>query len=326
MDTTEIWEGNSNWSSTLHYSSTVTTTNVSEVEFKITDLRLYIVTGTVCAIVIIIIAGLACCCVTNRCRNSGKTHRRRSRSEQCDLYQNSRTIRDRLADGYLETVVNRPLPRPPEMNRQSAGKPEVPEDDYLSPIPVDSHWLRRLEEIRQLPPAPPVFPGQLERLPLDGEGAYIPVIADDEAPLLSPGPMHEITHDQQSCESDDESGYMVPKSPTQTSLQQNVTETDHSTGQRKIKHNGNEYQITARAVVTPQGAEQISRNKSKRRSVSESAAVSSATQNETEESKDTKDKIYRSTCQLLLSPPTQQRRPPVSTSKPTVVVCIHTDL
>jgi hypothetical protein len=212
------------------------------------------------------------------------------------------------------------------MNRQSAGKPVVPEDDYLRPIPVDSHWIRRLQEIRQLPPAPPVFPRDLERLPLDGEGAYTPVIPDNEAPLLSPGPVHDITHDQQSGELREESGYMVPNSPTQTSLQQNVPETDHSTGQRKIKHKGSEYQIIARAVVRPQGAKQQCSIKSKRRSVSESAAVSSATQNETEESKDTKGKKYLSTCQLYLSPPTQHRRLPVSTSKPTVAGCIHTDL
>ena len=312
---------NSNSTNTGPFGNNTSTTNTASQWEDI----IIIVVVSVSAFVFLI-AVLVCYKTTKRCRRSDNKHRQLNESEQCDLYQNVRTIRDRLAGDSLETVVNRPLPHPPDMNRQSAGKPEVPEDDYLSPIPVDSHWLRHLEELRQLPPAPPVYPGQLERLPLDGEGTYIPVIADDEAPLLSPGQRHEITHDQQSCESEDESGYMVPKSPTQTSLQQNVTETDHSTGQRKIKHKGNEYQITARAVVTPQGAEQQCQNKSKRRSVSESAASSSATQNETEESKDTKDKIYRSTCQLLLSPPTQQRRPPVSTSKPTVVVCIHTDL
>jgi len=274
----------------------------------------------------LLIGALVCYIKMKRWRKSRNTHRQLNESERCDLYQNSRTIRDRLGNDYLETVVNRPLPLPPEMNRQSASKPVAPEDDYLTPIPVDSHWLRRLEEIRQLPPAPPVFPGQLGRLQLDGEGAYTLVIPDDEAPLLSPGPMHDITHDQQSGEFSEESGYMVPNSPTLTSLQQNISETDHSTGLSKMKQKGSEYQITARAVVTPQGAEQQCPNTSKRRSVSESAAVSSATRNETEESNDTKGKIYRSTCQLYLSPPTQHRKLSVPSSKPTVVVCIHTDL
>jgi hypothetical protein len=184
MDTTELWEDNWNRSSTFHDSSTMTVTKGSKVEFNITDIRLYIVTCTVCVIVIIITAALACCCLANRCRNSGKTHRRKIRSELRKFYQNPRTIRDRLAQDSLETIVNPPLPHPPEMNRESARKPAVPEDDYLRPIPVDSHWLRRVEEIRQLPPGPPVFPGQLERLPLDGEGAYTPMIPDDEAPLL----------------------------------------------------------------------------------------------------------------------------------------------
>jgi len=272
-----------------------------------------------------LIAVLVCYKITNCCRNSSNTHRQLNQSERCELYQNSKTIRDRLRVDSLETIVNRPLPHPPEMNRQSAGITAIPEDEYLTPIPVDSLWLRHREEIRQLPPAPPVFPGHLERLPLDGEGTYIPVLPDDEAPLLSPGPMHEITLDQELCGLGEESGYMVPNSPTQTSLQQNVTETDHSAGPRKIKHKGNEYQMTARAVVTPNRAEKQCPDTSKR-SFSETDSVNRAKQNETEESKDTKDKIYRSTCQVYLSPPTQHRRLPMSTSKPTVVVCIHTDL
>jgi hypothetical protein len=208
------------------------------------------------------------------------------------------------------------------MNRQSGGIPAIPEDDYLRPIPVDASWLRRMEEIRQLPPALPVFPGYLDRLPL--EGAYTPVIRDDEAPLLPPSPMHEITNNQGLCVISEECGYMVPKSPTETSLQQNVTETDHSQVPRKVKHKGNEYKFTARAVVTPCGEEKQSQNRSKRRSLSESASVSSGPQNETEKSNDTKGKMYRSACQLYLSPPTQHRRPPVSTSKSTVVVYINT--
>jgi hypothetical protein len=242
------------------------------------------------------------------------------------LYQNSKIKGDRLADDSVETTVNRPLPPPLEMNRQSADTPAIPEDNYLQPIPVDAIWLKHLEEIEQLPPAPPVFPRHLESLLLEGEGAYIPLIADDEAPLLSPGPMNGIVHDQQLCEFSEESGYMVPKSPTQTSLQQNGTETDHSPEPRKIKHKGNEYQLIARAVVTPNGAEKQCQNTPKRRPMSECATFINAKQNETEKSKDTKRKIYRRTCQLYLSPSTQHRRLPVSTSKPTVVVCIHTDL
>jgi hypothetical protein len=221
--------------------------------------------------------------------------------------------------------VNRPLPQPPEKTRQSTGETAVPEDDYLLPIAVNSLWLKSREEIEKLPPAPPVFPRHLERLPLEGEGAYTPVIADDEAPLLSPSPMHEMTHDEQLCEPSEESGYMVPKSPTHTSLQQNVTETDHSSEPGKIRHKGNEYQTIARAVVTSHEAEKQCPNKSKRRSLSESATAHSNTQNETEKSNDTKGQMYRSTCQLYLSPPTQHRSPQASTSKATVVVYINTN-
>jgi hypothetical protein len=319
MDTTELWEDDSNKSPNFHDDIKFRETMGSEFEFKFTETRSIILTCTVCVIAIIIVV-LAFCFMVNRCRSSGKIQRRRSRSEGSDLYQNSEKIRLRMADDSLETIVNRPLPHPPDMNRQSAGVPAIPENDYVPPINIDSHWHRRMEEIGQLPPAPPVFPGHLQRLPLDGEGAYIQVIPDDEAPLLSPGPMQEITHDQQLGELSEESGYMVPKSPTQTSLQQNVTEKDHSPGRKELKYKGNEYKMIARAVVTPNGEEQQCPRTSKRRSLSESASVSSDTQNEREKSKDTKGKKYLSTCQLYLSPPTKYRRPPVPTRKPTVVV------
>ena len=201
-------------------------------------------------VIVIIILVFAFRCYVNHCRNSSTIHRRRSRSEICELYENSETIRKGLEDVSLETFVNRPLPPPPEENRQSAGVPAVPENPYLSPIPVDAWCLKSREEIEKLPPAPPVFPVHLERLQLPGEGAYTPVIPEDEAPLLSPGPMHEIPHNLQFCESSEESGYMVPRSPAHTSLQQKVAETDHSTETRKIKRKGSEYQMVARVIVT----------------------------------------------------------------------------
>jgi hypothetical protein len=133
-----------------------------------------------------------------------------NRSEGRDLYGNSTIISGRRVGDSLETIVNRPLPHPPDQNRQSGGIPAIQEDYYLPPIQGDSFWLRRKEEVRQLPPAPPVFPGQLGRLPLDGEKAYIPVIPKDKAPLPSPGPMHGITHNQQLREYSEESAYEEP--------------------------------------------------------------------------------------------------------------------
>jgi hypothetical protein len=291
------------------------------LEYEIVKICVIVLVFTVC-----LIAALVCCKITNCCRKSGNPHRQLNRSEGRDFYENSTIIRGRRVGDSLETIVNRPLLHPPDKNRQSGGIPAIHEDDYLPPIQGDSFWLRCREEIRQLPPAPPVFPGQLGRLLLDGEGAYTPVIPDDEAPLLSPGPMHEITHNQQLFENSKESGYEVPISPTRPSLQQNVTEADHSQVPRKIKRKGSEYQFTARAVVMPHGAEKQCSNKPKRRSVSENASVSSDKQTETERSDDTKGKMFRSACQLYLSPPTQHRKPPVPTRKPTVVVRIHTEL
>ena len=253
----------------INTSTTMTTFSLYEIAIICVVVPVFVI---VC-----LIAALVCYKRTICCRNSGNPHRQLNRSEGRDFYGNSTIIRGRRVGDSLETIVNRPLPHPPDHNRQSGGIPAIHEDDYLPPIQGDSFWLRRIEEIQQLPPAPPVFPGQLGRLLLDGEGAYAPVIPDDEAPLLSPGPMHEISHNQQSCEYNEEPGYEVPISPTWNSLQQN-------------------------------------------------ASVSSDTQNETERSDDTEGRIYRSECQLYLSPPTQHRRPPVPTRRPTVVVCIHTEL
>jgi len=207
------------------------------------------IVASVCTIVFLIAALVCFYKLTNR-RNSGKRHRRLNQSETCDLYQNSRTIRDGLAGDTMEPFVNRPLPLLPGLIRDSTGVPAVPEDDYVTPITENTFWLKSRQEIEKLPPAPPVFPVHLERFQLEGEGAYTQVIADDEAPLLSPGPTHEIAHNLQLCESSEESGYMVPRSPAHTSLQQKVAETDHSTETRKIKRKGSEYQMVARVIVT----------------------------------------------------------------------------
>ena len=255
-------------------------------------------------IVVFLIAVIVCCCKMCRCSNADKAHRERKGIERCELYQNSTMKRDRLTDDSLQTILNRPLPQPPEANRKSAGTPTVIEDGYEQPIRADSIWLRHMEEIRKLPPAPPVFPRHLERLPLDGAGAYIRVISDDEAPLLSPGPMHEITHKQQLCDPSEESGYVVPKLLLGTSPQQIVTETDHSTETKEIKHKRNEYQMELSSVVTPHGTVEKSPIMSESRSFSEGVSVRSITGNKTEMSKDTESKIFRSSIQLQLSPRT----------------------
>ena len=304
-------------------AATVFVTNTSTEDATLLQgIVLYCIVASVCAFVFLIAILVCFYKLPNRCRNSGNRHRRLNQS---DLYENSTIIRDGLAGVPLETVENPPLPLFPEINRDSSGVPTVHEDDYVAPITVDALRLKSREEIEKLPPAPPVFPVHLERLPLEGEGTYTPVIPDDEAPLLSPGAMHEIAHNLQFCESNEESGYMVPRSPAHTSLQQNVTETHHSTQTRKMKRKGSEYQMIAKAVVTSHEAEKQCRNTSNRRSLSESATVNSAAQSETEKSKDTKGQVYRSTCQLYLSPPTQHRSPQASTSTATVVVYINTN-
>lgn len=259
--------------------------------------------GLVC-IVVLLIAVIAYCYKIRRCRNPHETHRQRNGSERCELYQNSTIKRDRLTDDSLQTILNRPLPQLPEVNRKSAGTSTVIEDGYEQPITADSIWLRHMEEIQKLPPAPPVFPRHLESLPLDGEGAYIPAISDHEAPLLSPGPTHGITHKQQLCEPSEKTGYVVPKSLLGTSPQQIVTEPDHSTETKEIKHKRSEYQMELRSVGTSHGTVERSPIMSESRSFSEGVSLRSITRNKTEKSKDTESKIFRSSIQLQLSPPT----------------------
>jgi hypothetical protein len=283
----------------------------------------------ICVVVLVLviaffIAALVCYKRKYRCRNSGNPHRQLNLSEGRDFYENYRLISGRRAGDSLETIVNPPLRHPPDMNIQSGSIPAIHEDDYETPRQGNLFWHRRRKEIEDLPPAPPVFPGDLDLLPL--EGAYTPVISEDATPLLPPSPMHGVTYNPELREHNEEPGYEVPNSPTRIFLQQNVTETDHSQVPRKIKHKGSEYQFTARAVVTPRGEEKESSSTSNRRSFSESASGSSGTQNETENTNDSKGKKYRSACQLYLSPTTQHRRPPVPTRKPTVVVCIHAEI
>ena len=182
----------------------------------------FIIVGSVFAIVLFITC-LVCYYYSRSCpcRNSGNTNRKKNESERDELYQNSNTMKDRTMRASLETVVNRPLPQRPVELTESVGTPEVLEDDYLKPI--NSVFDRNREEIRNLPPAPPVFPRHLERMVLDGEGTYVPVIPDDEAPLLPPGPVHE-----QLCELREEDGYVVPNLIRETFPQQSLTETDNS--------------------------------------------------------------------------------------------------
>jgi hypothetical protein len=268
-------------------------------------------------VVAVLITAVVCYC---RCRNQGNAHRKRKESESSNLYQNAGLIR--RVDSQ-ETVVNPPLPLSPVMNRPPAGQPEINEDLYLRPITADQFWLRRREEIERLPPPPPVFPRGLATLPVDGENAYTIVISDDEAPLLTPGPTHELTHHPELREFGEESGYVVPSSLLGNSVQQNVTGTDFSPEPREIRQNGSK--MVARTVVTSCGGAERSPNMSDGRLSAGGSSVSSDTRNETERPRSTSSKIYRSSFQLFLSPPTQHRSTQVSTSTPTVVVCIRTN-
>jgi hypothetical protein len=297
--------------------NTSTTNNPNSPE----DNVLIYIAASVLAVAVLI-AALVCYCMWNRCRNPGNARRLRKESWSRNLYENT-PITKGVSE---ETLVNPPLLLHPEINREPADKPEIPEDIYLKPITVDQFWLRQREEIEKLPPAPPVYPSGLAILPVDGEGAYTIVLPDDATPLLPSSPTHEITHHPELYKLGEESGYVVPSSLLGNSVQQHVTETDFSPEPRGIRQSGKEYQIEARTVVAAsRRAAERSPDMSKGTSLAEGASVSNDTWNETERPKNTPSKIYRSSFQLFLSPPTQHRSTQVSTSTPTVVVCIRTN-
>jgi hypothetical protein len=325
MDVTKTWEDNSNKSSTLHDNSTLSKIKVSddeEISINMLIIAIFLVSLSVTAL---FIAVFVCYIKANRFNNSGNTQRQSNGSESCDIYQNADIMRGGQPDDSQGIIANLPPSLPTERSRLPAHIPAIPEDDYLIPISAGELWRRDREEIRLLPPAPPPFPSELERLQLDGENAYTPVIPDDATPLLTPRPIHEITLDPQLCELREECGYVVPSSLLENSPQQTVTETDLPPEPREITQEGNKYQTRARTVVTSHGAVQQRPGMSAGRLLAEGASGSSDTRNETERPKITPRKRYRSECQVYLSPPIQHRSIHVSTSTPTLVVCIHTN-
>jgi hypothetical protein len=309
-------EGSNNRSSILHGNDT-TKGSEDPATTLITPQWIIVLTSVPC--MVLFIAVLACYIKACRRRNSGNTHRQIV-SESGDLYQNVDITTGPQTVDSLETVANPQLPLLPEMNRPPAGQPEIPEDVYLKPITKDRLWFSRREEIERLPPAPPVFPGGLASLPVDGENAYTIVISDDTAPLLTPGPTHELTHHQPLRENrEDDSGYVVPSSLAENSVQQNVTETDLSPEPKEIRQNGNECQMGAMTARTSCGAAELCPDMSDGTSLADGASVSNDTWNGTERPRNTPRKRYRSECQVILSPLTQHRSIQVSTSTPTLI-------
>ena len=100
------------------------------------------------------------------------------------------------------TFLNRPLPPlPAELSNN---------DDYEPPR---AYFVNRnLEEIRMLPPPPPVFPSELATRQMDGEGAYLRFIPEDEPQRIPPKWCY-LTPEQ--CEELENVDYLLPRQVVQ---------------------------------------------------------------------------------------------------------------
>jgi hypothetical protein len=273
--------------------------------------------GVLCVAFIICYVTVNCL----KCKKCSKKNRERKDSDRNEFYQNMQSNRNRnlsLRDS-VQTLENRPLPQLPARINQSVYTPA--EDDYLEPISL--LWQRHQDEIRNLPPAPPVFPQQLANLSLDGEGVYLPVISDDATPLLPPNPQLQVSSDTQLPEMYDENGYVSPRLLTNISIRPSSSERKYTRQQRDTEDYEDKNTTRASSVVTTQDTPRqclvVSECSS---SVVEDTSTTSTTHNEAQSSNGRNGERYRSTLQIYLSPATQHRSTPVPASNPTVLVCI----
>jgi hypothetical protein len=138
---------------------------------------------------------------------------RKTNDSYCSvLYQNTHRNRNESVAESVDTLMNRPLPLPPGQTEQPVETPKEEEEEEEAYLEPTSPFYRGYQdEIRGLPPAPPVFPEHLANRPPEGEGAYIQVLPDD-APTPPPQSRScEISSDVQSSEMYDEEGYIQPR-------------------------------------------------------------------------------------------------------------------
>jgi hypothetical protein len=259
---------------------------------------------------------------------SSEKSRQREDSEGSTVYQNTNTKPNVNNWNSMKTHMYRPLPELPVEGKPSVDTIDGRENNYLVP---NSPFRYGYEEIRNLPPAPPVFPKYLANLPLEGEGSYLSVISDDEAQLLSPSSPCEISLDENSSEMCEENGYVHPRQIRKISVEMSSSETEFPETLNEIKDNTDQKSMRVspdmRSQRAPKECQYISECKlynAKDISTTNIAEIKSETSNDEK----VKTRTYRSALQIHLSPLPQPRPLSVTTrtSKGTVVVCIHTDL
>jgi hypothetical protein len=254
-----------------------------------------------------------------------KKSKQRKDSEGSEVYQNTNTKPDVKNGVSMKTYMYRQLPELPVEEKPSVDTVDGGENDYL--VPISSYRYRDENEIRNLPPAPPVFPKYLANLPLEGEGSYVSVISDDEAQLLPPSSPREFSLDENSSEIYEENGYVQPREIRKISVELSSSETEFPKELKKIKDNKDQKPTGVSPDITMQEAPKKCKDISECKLCNaKDISTTNIAEIKSETSNDEKVKRYCSTLQIQLSPPTQPRHVSDTTSKATVIVCIHTDL
>jgi hypothetical protein len=248
----------------------------------------------------------------------------RNDSEESGDYHNTHTNPNVWNGDSMKTHMYRQLPALPEEAKPSVDTADGVENDYLIPkLPFQDRYE---DEIRNLPPAPPVFPKCFANLPLQGEGPYISVISDDVAQRLPPSSPCEINLDRHSSEIYEENGYLEPRQIRKISVETSLIETKSPKKLKKIEDNKHQKPTRVSPDIRNQRAPKKSQDISEYKSCNaKDESTTNIAESMSETSNDAGAKRFRSTLQIHLSPPPGPRPVSVSTNTATVLVCIHTD-
>jgi hypothetical protein len=246
------------------------------------------------------------------------SRRIREDSEGDIIYENT-TTKPSVRKG--ESMKTRMLPQLPPITvekKPSLDTADTEENAYLVPsLPV---WYSCDKEIKNLPPAPPLYPKCLANLQLEGEGSYMLVLSDEEAKISAPSSPCEISCDDNTPEMCEESGYVQPRQIREIPVETSSSETECPRKVQKVKEN--ERQKSKRA--NPDTAVQREPKDVQDMSACKPDTDEDVSEIKSESSNDEKVKKFRSTLQIHLSPPTRPRHIPVSARETTVVMYIHT--
>jgi hypothetical protein len=191
----------------------------------------------------------------------------------------------------------RKLPPLPVENKPSLDAADAENDDYL--LPISSFPYRNENEIKNLPSAPPVFPKNLADLQLEGEGSYLSVISAEEAQLSPPS----LPRDDTSSETYDDRGYVEPRQIRSIPLETSVNETERH---RKLKRSKDSERQKPTRVSDDIAAQRV------QKTVQSTTECRSHTDGDvakfrSDKSAGKKEKRFRSTLEIHLSPATQHR-------------------